>query len=228
MKKTTRTILEYAKAALNDNDTVLAEELLNTAIAAEDSVKESVQKAKDELIPLLNKTADVADTVNGYKNILRAATILVNLMEKFNKLNGSKVGGLSSKLADMMAKFKLLPNYSDLGDSYEVEEVEEVEETEEASVTTADEQGYAIGDPTAIEVVMKWHGGQGSALYKLGSSSHANKDVPRDIVLDAIGELEKDLDWMEDKPYLSDEDKVDVEELQYTIDYLNELAGAED
>ncbi len=44
-------------------------------------------------------------------------------------------------------------------------------------------------DPEIGYRVMDWHGGQGTALYALGSSSIAGKRVPQSIVEDAISNL---------------------------------------
>ena len=41
--------------------------------------------------------------------------------------------------------------------------------------------------------LLDWHGGQGSAVYALGSSSHSGHGVPIAVARAAIMELEQDL-----------------------------------
>lgn len=72
---------------------------------------------------------------------------------------------------------------------------------------------YAL-DPDMLDTLMSWHGGQGSAIYALGSNLYAGKEVPKEVAESALWELEGVLDQMS-------EDSEDYDELAELVDMLS-------
>ena len=76
-----------------------------------------------------------------------------------------------------------------------------------------------IFDQEVLDTMFGWHAGQGDPVYAVASSWNAGRDVPEDLVRDAINELEGEYSKLLD--HGEDADPELVDELAKALDYLS-------
>ena len=221
-------LLQYAKASIAKSDIETALELLNMATAADVDLPAKLKEASNVFFKRLKGASQSPTSVDTFRKLVATVSDTLNLMSYYDNVEkgvDSKVKDVKNLLSSKFAGY--MPKETPEKPVEEIEEVVEVEEPDaESSIEVSADDGemFIVNEPDVFTTLTKWHSGQNSAMYSLFSSSNAGKAVPKDVVENTIDELEADIKWLEGKPAeQSEEDNIDLGELEDAIRYLKEL-----
>jgi len=234
-------LLKYAHAALGNNNPEAALEFLDMVTASDADLPGMLQATKEKFIKIMNSMTQSPVSADTFGKLVTIVSDTLELMSYYSVEGNTEAKVkevqklLNSKFPSYVPKQTVKPvekeeeaveeeeEEKDEKKDKEVEEEVEEETKSEVEVKAEDPDGYIVNDSEVLECLFSWHGGQGSAIYSLASSSNAGRTVPKSVLENAISEVEKDVKWLDAKPSKRKQDKQDLAELQDTLDYLEAL-----